>query len=75
MTDEERDQMLMDLHNAFLQVPAGSPKGAEPLLTRVRTLVIAYERASWVGRWAVWVLAAIAGVLASWETIRTKLPW
>jgi hypothetical protein len=61
LTQSEK-QMLQDLHDAFLSVPVGSPKGAKPLLEKIRSVVATYERASWLTRATVYLLPTLAGL-------------
>lgn len=69
MTDKER-QMLEDLHEALLGVPAGSGTDAKPLLEDIRVVVMAYKRASWATRALIWMLPAIAGIGVAFQTVK-----
>lgn len=59
---QSEQKMLKDLHDAFLSVPAGSPKDAKPLLVKIRAVVATYERASWLTRATVYLLPTVAGL-------------
>ena len=69
VTEVER-KMLKDIHDALLSVPPGSPSDARPLLEDIRTVVRAYQRASWATRAIVWLLPAIAGIGVAFTTIK-----
>jgi hypothetical protein len=75
MTPEEHamimkhSELVKELHDALLAVPAGSPKDAKPLLEEIRMVVRAYNKASWVTRAVIWMLPTLAGLAVAYETI------
>jgi len=75
MTDGERVMLkeahdgIVELRDALLGIPPGSPEGTKPLLAELRVVVQAYKRASWVTRAMVWALPTAALVGASVQSI------
>ncbi|MFQ6554111.1 hypothetical protein AAD018_017345 [Aestuariibius insulae] len=68
MTDEERE-MLVEVHEQMgvlmrdlYGVPEGSPDDVRPLIYEMRTVVRAFQRASWVTRLLIWLLPTLAGL-------------
>jgi len=72
MTDEERrmlyetDEMVRELHQAFMKVPAGSKTA---LIHDLRAVSDAYQKGSWGIRFMLWLLPTLGVVGMYWENV------
>lgn len=58
----EMERKLNDLHRLLLEK---SPTGEPPLSDRVTRAVVAFERASWMGKFGVWLLLGLGSMAAA----------
>lgn len=73
---QDRQRKADELHDALLEVPVGSPKDAQPLLTEVRVMLNAYKRGTGVVRGlviSVPVVGAAWAALPDLDTIKTTV--
>lgn len=72
MTEDERaklyelDEMVRELHRAFMAVPAGKKTA---LIEDMRIVSEAYNRGAWAARSLLWLLPTFAGLLMAWDKI------
>lgn len=74
---DETHAFMTKMNEAFFEVPEGSPSDEKPLITGLRIMWRAYQTRRWAGRFLVWLIPTIAGLLIAldqiWEWIKVKL--
>jgi hypothetical protein len=73
MNDDERQQLdamqskLDDMHDAFFREPPG---GGKTLMQKLRIIVDAYDRGSWLLRSVFWLIPAASALIIGWDRIK-----